>query len=149
MKNNARGRIPDSQLRDWKAQQKALQKAIRLFDSQPGFARAQVWLRDRMAEVQHEAPAASKDLGSMARAELVMKRFNLRAEPFARLTWNAKTHRALTIILWEIEREAWRDFLGGYPEYIQPTATEAATPYFSPKLYLAYFLEAGGINDEK
>ena len=52
----------------------------------------------------------------MARAELAMKRFNLRAEPFARLTWNAKTHRALPIILWEIEREAWRDFLGGYPE---------------------------------
>jgi hypothetical protein len=87
MKNNARGRIPDSQLRDdWKAQQTALQKAIRLFDSQPGFARAQVWLRDRMAEVQHEAPAASKDLGSIARAELAMKHFNLRAEPFARLT---------------------------------------------------------------
>jgi hypothetical protein len=127
MKNNARGRIPDSQLRDdWKAQQKALQKAIRLFDSQPGFARAQVWLRDRMAEVQHEAPAASKDLGSIARAELAMKHFNLRAELFARLTWNAKTHRALIVILREIEREAWRDFLGGYPECIQPTATEAS-----------------------
>jgi hypothetical protein len=79
-----------------------------------------------MAEVQHEAPAASKDLGSIARAELAMKHFNLRAEPFARLTWNAKTHRALIVILREIEREAWRDFLGGYPECIQPTATEAS-----------------------
>jgi hypothetical protein len=80
-----------------------------------------------MAEVQHEAPAGSKDLGSIARAELAMKYFHLRAELFARLTWNAKTHRALIVILWEIEREAWRDFLGGYPEYIQPVATEASS----------------------
>jgi hypothetical protein len=107
MKNDARCRD------DWKAWQKALQKAIRLFDSQPGFASAEVWLRDRMAEVEREAPAASKDVGSIASAELAMKYFNLRAELFSRLTWNAKTHRALIVILWEIEREAWRGFLGG------------------------------------
>jgi len=83
MKNDARCRD------DWKAQQKASQKAVRLFGSQPGFAKEQVWLRDRMAEVQHEAPAASKELGSMASAELAMKFHNLRAESFTRLTWNA------------------------------------------------------------
>jgi hypothetical protein len=126
MKNN-NCRIPGSQLGNaWEAHQKALRKAIRLFDSQPGFASMQVWLRDRVAEVQHEAPAASKDLGSNARAELAMKYFDLRAEPFVRLSWNVKTHRALIVILWEIEREAWRDFVGTYPEYIRSMATEAS-----------------------
>jgi hypothetical protein len=144
MKNNARGRIPDSQLRDWKAQQKALQKAIRLFDSQPGFARAQVWLRDRMAEVQHEAPAASKDLGSMARAELVMKRFNLRAAPFARLTWNAKTHRALTIILWEIEREAWRDSWAAIPSTSSQRPPKRPLHTFLPNCIWLIFLKLAG-----
>ena len=126
MKNN-NCRIPGSQLGNvWEAQQNALRKAIRLFDSQPGFASAEVSLRDRMAEVQREAPAASKELGSIARAELAMKYFCLRAEVFTQLTWNVKTQRALIVMFLAIEREAWRDFLGDYPEYVQPTATKAS-----------------------
>jgi hypothetical protein len=126
MKNN-KCRIPSSQLgNDWEAQQTAFRKAIWLFDSQPGFASAEVWLRDRMAEVEREAPAASKELGSVARAELAMKYFCLRAELFGQLTWNAKTQRALIVMFLAIEHEAWRDFLGDYPEYVQPTVTEAS-----------------------
>jgi hypothetical protein len=55
-----------------------------------------------------------------------MKRFNMRAGPFARLTWNARRHRALIVVLSEIERQASREFMGGDPEYIQPTSTEAS-----------------------
>jgi len=82
MKNDARCRD------DWKAQQKASQKAVRLFDSQPGFCkRSRCGYETEWRKCSTRQPSASKDVGSIASAELAMKYFNLRAELFSRLTW--------------------------------------------------------------
>jgi hypothetical protein len=105
--------------------ERALEDAITLFESQPGFVDTQLWLRDQMEEAEREAPAESKDFGTPARAELALKCFEIRAEAFVRLVSTIETQNALIAVFYQIERAAWLDFLGDYPESIRAVSEPA------------------------
>jgi hypothetical protein len=131
-RNRGAHRNRANELRDisWTArmfeERKPTKRAIRTFERQPGFASMQLWLRDRMSENQPAAPAENTPWGTMVRAELALRWFNLRAEGYARLIGTVETVHAFIAMLFEMERAAWRDFLGAFPESVQPMATPAS-----------------------
>src|ERR1039457_5795989 len=64
---------------------KAVEEAIRLFESHPDFLRVQVRMRERMAEAERSSPADARYYGTVARLQYVLTRFELRAEAFGAL----------------------------------------------------------------
>jgi hypothetical protein len=97
--------------------ERATDDAIKLFQSHPGFVDSQLWLRDRMEEAEREGSIESKEFGTVERAELALKWFGIRAEAFVRLVQTMETQSALIDMFYQIERAAWLEFLGVYPEY--------------------------------
>ena len=105
--------------------ERAVQEAIAIFESQPGFVDNQLWLRNQMENAAREAPAESQDFGTAARAELALSWFEIRVEAFARLVRNIRTQNVLIAMFSEFERAAWMDFLGDYPECVRAVSEPA------------------------
>ncbi len=102
-----------------------LTRAIRLLELQNGFPGAQVWMRDRMDEVEQGRTAEASYFGTKARAELVFKLFEIRAKAFVELVSSIHLQNAFMVVLENAAREAWREYAGGYIEFLQPASDEA------------------------
>jgi hypothetical protein len=97
--------------------------AMEVFERQPGYEKAQVWLSKRMEKVCKAAgPESALPIGSPARAELVLKLFNERAKAYLRLVSNIEAQNAFVVLLGLFEILAWEEFVGGYPASIRPGA---------------------------
>ena len=97
--------------------------AMEIFESQPDYAKAQVWLSKRMEKVCRAAdPGGTLPSGSPARAELVLRLFNVRARAYLRLVSTIETQNALVVLLDSFEILAWEEFVGGYPTSIREGA---------------------------
>jgi hypothetical protein len=104
--------------------EKELTDAVKLFETGPGFARMELWLRDQMTKAQDEGTSESKYFGTRARADLALKWFDIRAEAFAQLITSMDLQNAFVTVLAQTKREAWRDFTGHYLEVVQPVSDE-------------------------
>jgi hypothetical protein len=99
------------------------QAATEVFERQPGYEKAQVWLSKRMEKVCKAAgPESSLAIGSSARATLVLKLFDVRAEAYLRLVVSIETQNAFVVMLDFFEILAWEEFVGGYPTSVRPGA---------------------------
>ena len=58
---------------------KVFEDAIKLFELQPGFPGAQVWMRDRMSKLWQAASAECREFGSKARAKFALTQYDIRA----------------------------------------------------------------------
>jgi hypothetical protein len=93
---------------------------IKLFEAQPGFSRAQVWMRDRMNRLAQQAPVESTAFGSKARSRLVLSMYNIRAAAFFRLITNIEIQSHFLALLDELPHVAWFEFTGiGTPNEIR------------------------------
>src|SRR5665213_3270278 len=71
-----------------------LADATKLLESQPGFARMAVWLRDEMEKARAQGPPESNHFGTTARAELAFRWLDIRAEGLVRFVTSMETQRA-------------------------------------------------------
>ena len=102
-----------------------LAAATEVFERQPSYEyeKAQVWLSKRMEKVCKAAgPESSLPIGSSARATLVLKLFDVRAEAYLRLVVSIETQNAFVVMLDVFEILAWEEFVGGYPTSVRPGA---------------------------
>jgi hypothetical protein len=100
-----------------------LAAATEVFERQPGYEKAQVWLSKRMEKVCKAAgPESALPIGSPARAELVLKLFAVRANAYLRLVSNTEAQNAFVVMLALFEILAWEGFVGGYPTSVREGA---------------------------
>ncbi len=104
---------------------RAVEEAIRLFESHPDFARAQVRMRERMEEAARDAPADAGAYGTQARLEYVLLRLDIRAEALLELVSDIHTQNAFMTILEYLERSALQEYTGFPPEGLKPVSAEA------------------------
>jgi hypothetical protein len=104
---------------------KAVEEAIRLFESHPDFLRVQVRMRERMAEAERSSPADARYYGTVARLQYVLTRFDLRAEAFGALVSDIQWQNAFMVMLESFERVAWEEQTGWPIEVLRPASAQA------------------------
>ncbi len=105
--------------------QRAVEEAIRLFESDPDFPRVQVRMRERMEEATREAPSEARGFGSGERLRFVLRLFDIRAEAFGELLSDIRRQNAFMLLLESLKRCAWQEFTGFPIEVARPASAEA------------------------
>jgi hypothetical protein len=125
---NKAGGNESADTRDAQLKQR-LAAAMEVFERQPGHEKAQVWLSKRMEKVCKAAgPESSLPSGSSARATLVLKLFDVRAEAYLKLVVSIETQNAFVVMLDFFEIRAWEEFVGGYPTSVREGAPSIDQP---------------------
>ena len=100
----------------------SVRDAIKLFELQPGFPEAQVWMRDRMNKLR---PSGTGDV--RGQAKFALSNYNIRAATFHRLISTVETQNAFMVLLEHFGHLAWFEFTGiGTPTEIHEGAPSIA-----------------------
>jgi hypothetical protein len=114
--------LTKSETRDAQLKQR-LAAAMEVFERQPGYEKAQIWLSKRIEKLLKAAgPESSLPLGGPARAELVLNLIDVRAKAYLRLVSNIEAQNAFVEMLALFEILAWEEFVGGYPNSVRDGA---------------------------
>jgi hypothetical protein len=100
--------------------------ALSVFESNPDFASAQVWMRDRMSRLASALTAEGHDYGSSARRKFALSCYNIRAAAFCRLIATLEDQNAFITMLDVFGGSAWREFVGGIPTEVRPGSPSIA-----------------------
>jgi hypothetical protein len=103
-----------------------LAAALRVFESNPDFASAQVWMRDRMSRLASALTAKGQYFGSSARAKFALSCYNIRAAAFCRLIATIEAQSAFITMLDVFGGAAWQEFVGGIPTEVRPGSPSIA-----------------------
>jgi hypothetical protein len=104
---------------------KAVEAAIRLFESHRDFLRLQVRMRERMAEAARNSPADARYHGTVARLQYVLTLFAIRAETFWKMVSDIQWQNAFIVMLESFERVAWEEHTGQPVEVLRPASAQA------------------------
>ena len=115
----------DATVKLFESRQRSVDEAVKLLESQPGFSGVQVWMRERMSEAEINRSAEAKSFGTRARADFALVFLDIRADAFLKLVSNIETQNAYMTMIGYFGDEAWREFTGFLPQFMEPVSDMA------------------------
>ncbi len=112
--------LPPGLRRQLAKQQIARDAALKVLESQPGFVSAQVKMRDDLAESDKKISNEASRLGTKARFEYALNRFDIRVRPYLELVRDITVQNAFIVWLQACADLAWREYQGDPPWLLQP-----------------------------
>jgi hypothetical protein len=121
---------------------KDLEDAIQILERHPRFPHVQIRARDRMEELE-KAHATIRTYTPQAHLELVLLRYDARAEPFLELVADIEKQNAFLDLLESWGDLAWTEYAGGPPDVVRPASDQDQRALRTIHLRREFWVKAG------
>lgn len=106
---------------------KQAEDALSILESHPDFASVEMRMIDRLEECEKNAAGEAGELGTKARLEVVLERYDIRAQAFLALVSKIAMQNAYMTMLHSFEQAAWKELTGWPVEIARPASAQTRT----------------------